>query len=346
MKYLVGRRENQLQIRNKEIPVPAEGEVLVKVFGCGVCGTDLHFLRVNEDWTPLGHEISGEIVAVGAGVHSVQIGDRVVVEDVGACGCCPACQNGKPGLCTAMKTLNEQSGMGEYLVVPATMVVSCAGLGAMEACLVEPLTVCVHAVQATKLPVCGTLAVWGIGPLGLMSIRVAKYLGAGKVIAVASRRDSARNAHRASVAKALGADEVLYSNDADFREQFAAQAQRIDAALVTSPPKTLPLAVETVSYGGRVVPIGIDLGGNSVVSLDVDELVLQKKSIIPMLSEPAVQFPLSVELLRHGVIPTEQILTHVVPISETEKLLQILQKDPTAIKVIVVPDGWEEEASR
>ena len=339
MKYLVGRRENQLQLRTVETPAPGVGQVLVKVFGCGVCGTDLHFLRVSEDWTPLGHEISGEVTAVGPGVESVAVGDRVVVEDVGACGCCAACQNGQPGLCTAMKTLNGQSGMGEYLVVPASMVVSCAGLEPMEACLVEPLTVCVHAVQATALPVCGTLAVWGVGPLGLMSIAVAKYLGAGKVIAVVSNRNSARNAHRSQVARELGADAVLCSADPDFAAQMAAQAPRIDAALVTSPPKTLPLAVETVSYGGRVVPIGIDLGGNSCVTLDVDQLVLQKKSIVPMLSEPALQFPLSVELLRRGVIPADKLLTHTVPMEDTERLIEVLKKEPAAIKVVVVPGG-------
>ncbi len=338
MKYLMGRRGFALKVMEKAVPEPGPGQALVRVFGCGVCGTDLHFLRVCDDWTALGHEISGEVAAVGSGVRAVAVGDRVVVEDVGACGRCAACQNGKPELCTDMLTLDGQSGMGEYLVVPESMLVQCGGLKPLEACFVEPLTVCVHAVQATQLPPCGTLAVWGLGPLGLMSICAARCFGAGRIVAVASKRGTARNLHRSQLAMELGADAVLYSDDSDFKAQLDALGGRIDAALVTSPPATLPAAVETVSYGGRVVPIGIDLGGGSRVTLDVDHLILQKKTIAPVLSEPALQFPLSVELLRRGVVPVDRLLTHQVRLTDTEGLQRIFREDPTVIKVIVTPE--------
>lgn len=96
--------------------------------------------------------------------------------------------------------------------------------------------------------------------------------------------------------------------------------------------------METVSYGGRVVPIGIDLGGGSRVTLDVDHLILQKKTIAPVLSEPALQFPLSVELLRRGVVPVDRLLTHQVRLTDTEGLQRIFREDPTVIKVIVTPE--------
>lgn len=339
MKYLVGKKGFQIEVRQKEIPTPGPGQVLVKVYGCGVCGTDLHFLRQCEDWTALGHEISGVVEAVGDNVRAAAVGDHVVVEDVGACGCCSACQNGRPDLCTDMQSLEGQSGMGEYLVVPERMLVHCDGLGRMEACFVEPLTVCLHAFQTTALPPLGTIAVWGLGPLGLMSIRVARHFGAGRIIAVASRRGSGRNIHREKLAMEMGADVVMYSEDPDFAEQMAARFDRIDAALVTSPPKTLPLALETVSYGGRVVPIGINLGNQSKVTVDVDHMIFNKKAIVPALSEPALQFPRSVELLRKGVIPTNKLLSHTVPMTQTDTIREIFQKDPTVIKVILTTDA-------
>ena len=80
MKYLMGRRGFALKVMEKAVPEPGPGQALVRVFGCGVCGTDLHFLRVCDDWTALGHEISGEVAAVGSGVRAVAVGDRVVVE--------------------------------------------------------------------------------------------------------------------------------------------------------------------------------------------------------------------------------------------------------------------------
>lgn len=337
MKYLVGKKDFQIEVREKEIPVPGPGQVLVKVFGCGVCGTDLHFMRQCEDWTAMGHEISGEVVAVGEFVRAAAVGDHVVVEDVGGCGCCPACQNGRPDLCTDMQSLDGQSGMGEYLVVPERMLVHCDGLDRMEACFVEPLTVCLHAFQTTALPPLGTIAVWGLGPLGLMSIRLARHFGAGRIIAVASRRGTGRNQHREQLALEMGADVVMYSGDDDFVEQMAQKFDRVDAALVTSPPKTLPLALETVSYGGRVVPIGINLGGESKVTVDVDHMIFNKKAIVPALSEPALQFPRSVELLRKGVIPTEKLLSHIVPMEQTDKIREIFKNDPTVIKVILTP---------
>lgn len=338
MKYLMGKQGFNLRVCEKPVPIPQPGQVLVRVLGCGVCGTDLHFLRVCDDWTPLGHEISALVTAVGQRVTTVAVGDHVVVADVGACGSCTACQNGRPGLCMAMTTLEGQSGMGDYLVVPEQMLVLCSGLGQLEACLVEPLTVCLHAVQATSLPPCGNLAVWGLGPLGLMSIRLARHFGAGTIIAVASRRGTARNDHRAKLALEMGADVVLYSEDEDFTVQVARETPRLDAALVTAPPVTLPLALQTVSYGGRVVPIGIDLGENSTVTLDVDHMILNKKAIIPVLSEPALQYPTSVALLRRGVIPTEKLLTHRVPMTDTAQLRHIMQEEPTVVKAIVVPE--------
>jgi len=345
MVYLEGRRGFALRLVEREKPEPGPGEALVRVLGCGVCGTDLHFLKNSEDWTPLGHEISGEVAALGYGVKSVSVGDRVAVEDVTACGCCEACHNGDPGRCTGMVTLSGQAGMGEYLCVSERLLVPCAGLSAMEACFVEPLTVCVNAVLAAQVPPCGTLAVWGLGPLGLMSIRVAKRFGAGRVLAVASRRDSERNRVRAKLARELGADEVLYSTDADFAETLRAARQgRVDAVLVTSPPVTLPQAVETADYGSRIVPIGIDLGDHACVTIDVDRLILNKMSIVPVLSEPEVHFPLSVRLIRSGAIPVERLLTHRIALTDTERFHRIFAEDPGVIKAVVIPGGGEVDA--
>lgn len=342
MEYLVGRKNFELKVERRETPEPAEDEVLVRVLGCGVCGTDLHFLRGSEDWTPLGHEISGRVEACGSRVRGILPGAQVTVEDVAACGRCEACQNGDIGRCTSMITLNGQAGMSDFLCVPERLVVLCDGLDPLDACFVEPLTVCVNAVMAAQVPPRGTLVVWGLGPLGLMSIRVAKLFGAGRVLAVASKRGTERSRFREALALEMGADEVLFSSDADFSARLnAAKHGRADSVLVTSPPVTLPQAVASADYGTRIVPIGIDLGGHAVVPLDVDQLILNKKSIVPMLSEPEVHFPLSVKLLRSGSIPTDRLLTHRIPLRDTERFRRIFAEDPRVVKAVVVPEGAE-----
>ncbi len=94
---LFGRKFLDLQVRESEILAPRDDYVIVKVHACGVCGTDINFVRDWEgDYKPLGHEISGEVVEVGKNVTSVKPGDRVVVEDLTICGVCESLQEWEP----------------------------------------------------------------------------------------------------------------------------------------------------------------------------------------------------------------------------------------------------------
>jgi threonine dehydrogenase-like Zn-dependent dehydrogenase len=113
---LYGRKYLEIEEREVEVRSPGHEEVIVRVLACGICGTDLNFVR---QWTgpamALGHELAGEVVEVGAGVRTVSVGDQVIVEDCTLCGTCPACKGGRPDLCRTMFGLEGQSGMGQYL---------------------------------------------------------------------------------------------------------------------------------------------------------------------------------------------------------------------------------------
>ena len=113
---LFGRKNLDIQERTREVGRPGDDQVVVKVRACGVCGTDVNFVR---DWAgdpmPLGHEIAAEVVAAGRNVTSVAPGDSVIVEDCTMCGICDACKSGRPDLCRSMHTIDGQPGMGEYL---------------------------------------------------------------------------------------------------------------------------------------------------------------------------------------------------------------------------------------
>jgi threonine dehydrogenase-like Zn-dependent dehydrogenase len=94
VKVLFGKSPFQLQWRDAPVPKPQSGQVLVRVEAGGICGTDLHFLRNNEDWTPLGHEVVGIIEQIGEGVDDSLIGKSVIIENHAACGVCKQCKNG------------------------------------------------------------------------------------------------------------------------------------------------------------------------------------------------------------------------------------------------------------
>ena len=175
---LFGKKFLDITERTMKIDSPSEDHVVVKVHACGVCGTDINFVR---DWTdepmPLGHEISAEVVEVGKNVTSVKVGDRVIVEDCTMCGICVDCKSGHPELCRNMYDMENQPGMGQYMSVRFNCLNKFEGLDYVTACLTEPLAVSLTSVLLAEVPIGGSVVVLGNGPLGLMAARLARARG-------------------------------------------------------------------------------------------------------------------------------------------------------------------------
>lgn len=333
MKYLQGKKEFDLIIREQEIPIPVHNQVLVRVLACGVCGTDLHFLKKNQEYTPLGHEISALVVAVGDSVTKVSVGEMVVVEDLSACGTCSSCKNGESHLCRNMTGLEGQSGMGEYLVVHENNLVCCQGLFGEQATLVEPSAVALTACLAADIRDDSGLVIWGMGPIALLCVAIGRYLHAGEIVCVGGGRDTKRSRKREKAALALGAARVCYSREGNWREELP---KEIRSVIVTSPPATLSEAVLSAGYGGTIVPLGVAMDGNAGAKLDVDELIFHKKRIVSVLAEPARYFPRCIELIRRGVIPAEKLLTHRISLTDVEEFCRVFAGDEEVIKGVVV----------
>ncbi len=318
---------------------PGCNEVVLRVLACGVCGSDIHMMEKSLQYAPLGHEISAQVVAVGNGVYRVKAGDTVIVEDVTLCGVCTDCKNGNTQWCKNAYNLNGQSGMGEYLIVRENSLVPYAGMDPSTASLTEPLAVALNTYLAAKIPLHGTLVVFGMGVLGLMCVRLAKYYGAHKVICVGSRKGSFRNAVREEAAYKLGADAVFYSDENVTNSVIEKlNGKKADGVIVTSPPNTVSGALQTAKYGANIVVIGLDLGGNAKVEIDIDQLIFNKHSLVPVFAEPAKMFPLSIELLKAGVIDAKILVTHTVGMSEVDQLKKILSQDTPIIKVVILND--------
>lgn len=333
MKYLQGRKQFDIRIMEQEIPVPGHNHVLVKVFACGICGTDLHFLKENEKYTPLGHEISAMVVALGDSVTGVRIGDMVVVEDLAPCGICPECRNGNSGMCRNMTGLEGQSGMGEYLCVHENNLVPCEGLTPEQASMVEPSAVALTACLAGNIREGETAVVWGLGPIALLCVPLLKYYHAGKVFCIGGSRGTRRNISREQAARDLGADAVYYSGDDKIEEKLPDDVRTV---IVTSPPGSLPEAVKTAGYGSTVVVLGVNLGREQKAPVDVDDMVFGKKRLIPVLTEPAMYFPKCMDLIRLGVLPVERLITHKLRLTDIGLIRELYGKDRGVIKGILV----------
>ena len=312
---------------------PVSGRMVrVRVRACGVCGTDLHFLRDSREWIALGHEISAEVVETGPEVTRVKPRDRVIVEDVTMCGACEACKSGRYDLCNNPYRLDGQGGMAEEMVVHENMLNPFSGIDWVTACMVEPLAVAISCVDRLKLPVLGSVLIYGMGAIGLLSAAYAKKTGATRVDLVARDPKSLRNARAAEVAKALGPDEIYYTMD----QGRLPPEGGYDAAIVAASPELAADALKRVKYGGCALIAGITLSGGGSVEIDVNDMVMNKKSLITSLAEPAVNFPLSIRLISRGDIDVNKIITHRLPLSQADGLKALYGADAAAIKTVML----------
>jgi len=340
MKAAFARSPFDIQIRDLEPRKPGTDEVLVRVKACGVCGTDLHFARDWQgDYQPLGHEIAAEVVEVGSGNIPYKSGDRVIVEDVAQCGICGHCKSGKPYLCRNMYDLGGQPGMAEMMTVNYHLLEPFDGIEWVHASLVEPMAVAYNTVLNGRIPLGGSVVVTGPGPIGLMCVYLARMRGAGKVLLVGSSRKRARGRARLEAGVKLGADAVVEALEVDAAEAVKKIfPEGADSVLVTSSPRTLPQSLDMVRFGGTVSFIGIDLGGRSTVTIDVNKLIFGKISLIPTFAEPAQNFPDTIRILQGGRFDASLMVNRIFSFDELREVFLASDRGEAPIlKAVLVP---------
>ncbi|MFA9477431.1 zinc-binding dehydrogenase [Phycisphaerales bacterium AB-hyl4] len=339
---LYGKKDMVVERREVDIAEPGFNDAVVKVHACGVCGTDMNFLKQwSDDAMPLGHEIAAEVVAVGDGVSHVQPGDHVIVEDCAMCGLCDKCKGGRPDLCVSFYDLGGQSGMGQYMRVRCNNLVKYEGLSPVAACLTEPLAVSLSSVLQADVPLGGSVLVIGCGPLGLMSAKVAKLQGAGFVAATQINTNSTLGKARTALAEKMGIDQVI---DAAQEDVEAVIKQRfpdgVDRVIVSAPPESMHDALKAIAYGGIITFYGLHFGDRSRIEIDINHLIFRKITLRPVFAEPAINFSVSLDLLKRGLIPAKDLVTHQVAPAEAEKVFHaIADRTEPIIKAVVLPIG-------
>jgi len=206
-------------IEIKEVPVPEvkPGQVLVAMKRVGVCGSDIHVFHGQHPYVtyPLtqGHEVSGEIVALGEGVTSLAIGQKVTIEPQVTCGQCHPCRHGKYNLCENLKVMGFQTtgAASEYFAVDAAKITLLPdSMTFEEGAMIEPLAVAVHAVKRVGDITGKKVAVLGAGPIGILLVQTLKAFGAAEVL-VTDVSDL-----RLKLAKACGADYAFNTREVEF----------------------------------------------------------------------------------------------------------------------------------
>ncbi len=350
MRALVLPAPGQFEVREVPVPAPGPGEVLCRVRAVAICGSDPEILRgdLAGVWPPSypfipGHEWAGEVVSAGEGVLDFMPGDRVAGEAHKGCGYCDNCKRGRYTLCLNYgrpATGHRHYGFivyGAYAQYNAYSIKSVTKMpdrvSFREGALVDTAGVALHGMELTGITPGGTVAVIGPGPIGLIAMRMAKALGAARVIMVGRRG-------RLHAAGRLGADALV-----DIEAEEPVQAVRVltdglgvDEAFECSGAEgTFNQAVRMVRKGGRVGLVGVP--PDSVMeSLPFKYIVHNEIAIFGSRANPNVSHKV-LRMLASGQLCVVDLITHVFPLEDFARALDtFVNRREGAIKVVVELD--------
>ncbi|HEV2444795.1 MAG TPA: alcohol dehydrogenase catalytic domain-containing protein [Candidatus Sulfopaludibacter sp.] len=255
----------EFHLCQQEIPPPAAGEVQVRVGAVGICGSDLHSYSEGAIGdTPcqypmvLGHEPAGTVARVGAGVTGWSAGDRAALEPALYCYHCEFCRSGRHNVCEKIRFLSNPGVPGyfrEFVNLPAHNLLPIPPSLPLElATMFEPLAVAIHSLKFAAIQLGETVAVFGAGPIGLLTIACLRVAGAGRIWAVEPV------AHRREMAIHMGADAALDAGAGDAADQILADTggRGVDCAIdCAAQGETINQAIRAARNAGRVVLTGI-----------------------------------------------------------------------------------------
>jgi len=295
-----------LRVEDVPDPLPGEGEVLLAVRAVGVCGSDLHHylegsigaLHSPEPFI-LGHEFAAEVLEGGP----LAPGTLVAVDPNRACGTCEWCRDGHTNLCPHVRFAGVPpfpGALAEFATArPEELVALPPGFDATTGALLEPLGVAIHALDLARLQPLASVAVLGLGPIGLLMLQVARACGAGHLVAVDPL------AYRRAVATELGADAVA---DSVAGVLDATGGRGVDVVLeATNSPAGPQHAAEAVRIGGRIVLVGIPTG--NAFTLEA-ALVRRKGLTIKMSRRMRHVYPRAVAMVERGLVTFSPLVTH------------------------------------
>ncbi|MBS1117410.1 MAG: L-threonine 3-dehydrogenase [candidate division NC10 bacterium] len=343
MRALVKETDNTtMRLFDVPRPEPGPGEVLVKVRAAAVCGTDLHIAQ----WTPwaqragirlplvMGHEFSGEVVALGPDVKGVRAGDYVAGETHVPCGQCFQCRNGLQHICGNLKLfgIHRDGCFAEYATIPAI----CAHripttIPPNVAAMLEPLGTSVRAVLEVH-PAGETVAVLGCGPIGLFAIAAAKAAGASRVIATDVREE------RLKLARAVGADLTLDARQVKVADVILQETGGVGVDAIVEASGSVPAIEGAWKYlrkGGKVALIG--LPSDPVrVNLGPDVIFKEARIIGIHGREMFATWTRMEHMLERGMLRVDPVITHVMPLVRWAEAFRLLEEGQGG-KVILTP---------
>lgn len=328
----------------REVPQPADNEVLVKLEYVGICGSDMHYYEtgrigdyVVEPPFVLGHEPGGVVVEVGKDVKHLKVGDRVALEPGKTCGHCEFCKEGKYNLCPDVvffATPPVDGVFQEYVAHEATLCFKLPdNVDMMEGALIEPLAVGFHAANQGGAHAGQTAVVFGAGCIGLVSMMALKAEGVSKVYVVDIMQK------RLDKAMELGATEVINSMDTDVMAEIARLTEGKGADLIIETAGmeiTTRQAIHIAKKGATIVLVGYSKTGEMTLPLS---LALDKELTFKTVFRYRHIYPMAIEAVASGKVNLKGIVSNVFDFDDIQNAMDKSISDKANIVKSVVKIG-------
>jgi len=338
MKAAIIEKPGKVTVREINRPNLGYGRVLIRVRVTGMCGAEIHAYHGTHPYRipPVisGHELAGDIEAIGDGVRKFSVGDRVTVEPHIACGKCEYCVSGYYNLCPnkiVLGTKEWPGSLGEYITAPEEVVYKLPNHVSYEAgAFVEPLSVGVHAVRVAQVTKDDNVFIAGSGNIGLSVLGAVKNCSQGKIIC-SDIRD-----FNLGLAKRLGADAALDTNELDFLDKINQVIERkgVDIAFVTvGSAQAFEQCLQVTRKRGKTIVVGLF---TKKIDIDLSRILMNEKIVMGSLMFTRKDFEESLNLITSGKFVPREIITHRLPIEQAQQAFELMdKKSENVVKVVL-----------
>lgn len=344
MKVAVMNGVGKMGFVEREIPQPADNEVLVKLEYVGICGSDMHYYEtgrigdyVVEPPFVLGHEPGGVVVEVGKNVTHLKVGDRVALEPGKTCGHCEYCREGKYNLCPDVvffATPPVDGVFQEYVAHEAALCFKLPeNVDTLEGALIEPLAVGFHAANQGGAHAGQTAVVFGAGCIGLVSMMALKAEGVSRVYVVDIMQK------RLDKAMELGATGVINSMNTDVQEEIGrlTEGKGVDLVIETAGMEvTTRQAIHITKKGATIVLVGYSKTGEMTLPLS---LALDKELTFKTVFRYRHIYPMAIEAVASGKVNLKGIVSNIFNFDDIQAAMDKSVSDKANIVKSVVKIG-------
>ncbi len=339
MKVAMYYNNNDVRIEDMPVPDINDDEVLVKVHASGICGSDvMEWYRIKKAPLVLGHEIGGEIVEIGSNVNNFSLGDRVFVSHHVPCNKCSYCLEDKHTLCNTLHSTNfYPGGFAEYIRIPKINVE--AGVFKLkekitydESVFIEPLACVVRSMRLAEMKAKKNVLVIGSGIAGLLHVKLARFLGAEKIIS------TDLNDYRLRISKKTGSDYVINAKQ-DVVKEFKKLNDGNLADFVFLCAGAVPAvkqSLNSVNQGGTIMFFAPTEPGIEI-PFPLFDLWNKEVKMVSTYAGAPKDIEEAIYLIKNKKIIVDDLISHRLPLSETQKGFKLVSNAEKSIKVIITP---------